>query len=82
MQVLRIRPSRGTLQVVSAGTVSTNDFKTGLTIELDSTPYKVVGELLACCVMQQPHDEGVHQLHVPGNRAGCSHAMHATTHAA
>jgi hypothetical protein len=30
--------------VVHAGTVSSNDFKTGMTIEFDGAPYKVVGE--------------------------------------
>jgi hypothetical protein len=35
--------SRRTL-VVRAATVSTNDFKNGLTVELDGVPFKVVGE--------------------------------------
>ncbi|GLC40031.1 hypothetical protein PLESTB_001518500 [Pleodorina starrii] len=35
-------PSRAIRMVVMAGTVSTNDFKNGLTVEIDSQPYKVV----------------------------------------
>lgn len=31
--------------VVRAAVVSTNDFKTGLTVEIDGTPYKVIGKL-------------------------------------
>jgi hypothetical protein len=34
------------LTVRAAATVSTNDFKTGLTVELDGTPFKVIGALL------------------------------------
>lgn len=40
-RVLHVRPSRGMLQVMN-GTVSSNDFKTGLTVEIDGAPYKVV----------------------------------------
>lgn len=39
----RLSARRGML-VVRAATVSSNDFKTGMTIEFDGAPYKVVGE--------------------------------------
>lgn len=38
----QIRSSRATRLVVMAGQVSSNDFRNGLTVEIDSQPYKVV----------------------------------------
>lgn len=35
--------SRGSLVIRAAGTVSTNDLKNGLTVEIDGVPYKVTG---------------------------------------
>lgn len=32
------------LQVLAAGTVSTNDFKNGMTVEIDGQPFRVMGE--------------------------------------
>lgn len=41
---MQTRSRRTALVVRAGGTVSTNDFKNGLTVEVDGTPYKVVGE--------------------------------------
>lgn len=35
---------RGALQVRAAGTVSSNDFRPGMTLEFDNAPWKVVGK--------------------------------------
>ena len=44
---------RRALQVLAAGTVSTNDFKNGLTVEIDGQPFRVMGVRLcrsnSCC---------------------------------
>ena len=37
---------RRALQVLAAGTVSTNDFKNGLTVEIDGQPFRVMGAQL------------------------------------
>ena len=34
---------RGSLLVTNAGTMNVNDFKTGVTIEMDGVPYRVLG---------------------------------------
>lgn len=36
---------RGALVVTHAGTVNVNDFKTGVTVEIDGVPYRVLGAL-------------------------------------
>ena len=38
------RSRQSSLVIVAAGTVSTNDFKNGLTVELEGVPYRVIGE--------------------------------------
>lgn len=42
---LQVTPRRA-LQVLAAGTVSTNDFKNGLTVEIDGQPFRVMGAQL------------------------------------
>lgn len=34
---------RGALVVTHAGTINVNDFKTGVTVEIDGVPYRVLG---------------------------------------
>lgn len=34
---------RGQILVASASTINVNDFKTGVTVEIDGTPFKVIG---------------------------------------
>lgn len=34
---------RGSLLVTNAGTMNVNDFKTGVTIEIDGVPFRVLG---------------------------------------
>lgn len=34
---------RGRLVVTYAGTINVNDFKTGVTVEIDGVPYRVLG---------------------------------------
>lgn len=53
MQVARRRVSL----CVRAAQVSSNDFKTGMTIEFDGAPWKVVGKLRAVQRVQ-PTEEG------------------------
>jgi hypothetical protein len=44
---------RGGLVVTNAGTMNVNDFKTGVTIEIDGTPYRVLGKVHGPVSMRQ-----------------------------
>lgn len=43
-QARRPAPRRASRLVVRAGTISSNDFKVGTTIELDNAPWRIVGK--------------------------------------
>lgn len=45
-QARRPAPRRASRLVVRAGTISSNDFKVGTTIELDNAPWRIVGKCL------------------------------------
>jgi hypothetical protein len=42
-------PARGVSLIMNAGTINVNDFKTGVTIEIDQQPYRVLGEAKQVC---------------------------------
>jgi hypothetical protein len=42
--------------VLVRSTVSTNEFKNGLTVEIDGVPYKVIGALPACGASSSTHE--------------------------
>jgi len=45
---------RGELLVTFASTINVNDFKTGVTVEIDGTPYRVIGKSPADAYGCQP----------------------------
>lgn len=49
------RSRQSSLVIVAAGTVSTNDFKNGLTVELEGVPYRVIGECTHDDALETPY---------------------------
>ncbi len=53
-------PARPCILVHAAGSVSTNDFKNGLTVEIDGQPFRVMGMLQTVYllyVFELPHSD-------------------------